>query len=307
MNAADDRLDDDFVRDVFERMHLPPSPSVAETVESVEIACRPVAAGASPARPRSFAEVANWRRLAWGAGLSATLALVVGLVLLSAGGRLSAMERVAQRLRTVNSYSYLLSTKTTSIDAAGSRTTTWLGEGPTYWSAPDAFRDEMKIVKTDVDHATGNRSVEVLEDFEQVFPAGKRGIFIDHKRKQFFWQAFEPTGSRTYPLEMLKLIRDELLEATRELGAKQVQGKEARGYVVPLTTGTPPRLHEVEVWVDPATELPVEFGYEVSDAEEPRTTTVVRVSDFRWNLDLAGKLTGAEPPMGYHERKPPAD
>ena len=108
-------------------------------------------------------------------------------------------------------------------------------------------------------------------------------------------------------LEPLKVIREDSPTRTRELGERKIGGKTARGYLVPLSIGDPPRRHDWQVWVDPETDLPLEIGYDVDDHKQPRTTTILRFSNFRWNVDLDPKLFDPAPPEGFREVSPPAE
>lgn len=72
----------------------------------------------------------------------------------------------------------------------------------------------------------------------------------------------------------------------RDLGTREISGKHARGYFAIFESGDPPRAHDRHVWIDPATDLPVGISFTVDDAKEPRTKTVLAVSDFRWDLPL---------------------
>jgi outer membrane lipoprotein-sorting protein len=246
------------------------------------------------------------RRVAIGGiGLSAVAGLVWLIVTAGDTGRLSAMELMARRLRQVKSYSYTFGSETTTTQLDPTRRTTWREKGNSSWQSPDAFRNADKIVKIESAGPTGEPVEEVLENFAEIFPQGGKGIFINHKQRTFFRSQYDPTGSRTYPLEPLRLIREDNPPRTRDLGTKRIAGKTARGYLVPLTAGSPPRRHDWQVWLDPETNLPLEIGYEVDDGQRPRTTTVLRVSNFRWNEELDPKLFEATPPAGYREVEPP--
>jgi hypothetical protein len=145
-----------------------------------------------------------------------------------------------------------------------------------------------------------------LADFVQIFPAGEQGIFINRMEKTYFRCRFKPTGSSTYPLEPLKMIREGTGEVTRELGTKEIGGKLVRGYETRLASGDERHDHLWHVWVDPETDLPVEIGYDFDDKMEPRTSTVFRLSDFRWNEELDSKLFEPNTPEGYREVDAPS-
>jgi outer membrane lipoprotein-sorting protein len=235
----------------------------------------------------------------------AALIAVLAILMVPWSRPLSAMERMAQQLRKVDSYRYHLSQSTTRSVAPGHQIT-WSEEGDVFWQAPDAFRFEDRIVKREKLLPVSGRSEEpsepeLLEHFVEVFPANKPGLLIDHKRKTFLREGFEPLGSTTYPWQPLKMIREGQGRIIRDLGTREIAGKPARGYVTRLVSGDPPRSHDWHVWVDPATDLPLEIGYTVDDKKEPRTTTVLRVADFQWNLPLEAALFDASTPDGYRE------
>ncbi|HTM55173.1 MAG TPA: hypothetical protein VL175_14150 [Pirellulales bacterium] len=296
------------VHDTFERMHIPQEPPHAQTLavlrqasESQPTARRPAAQRANR-KPR---RLTYRQRIALGGiGLSAGATLALLLLTLSSGGQLSAMERMAARLNEVTSYRYRVFSETKETDDKARRQTTWRETGADFWRAPNTFRGAEKIVQLkSVDGVLGPE--KVLEDFVEIFPANKRGIFIDHQRKTFFFADYDPLGSTTYPMVPLKQIREDGPPPTRDLGSKQIDGKKSRGYEVSLTTGDPPRKHDWQVWIDPQTDLPLEIGYQVDDHEQPRTTTVFRLYDFRWNEHLDPSLFELSTPEGYREISPP--
>ena len=215
------------------------------------------------------------------------------------------MDRLAARLREVQSYSYRVHWQTTEVEENGKRSTTWSGDGPIYWQAPGALHEELRIVKRQDDLAAGTHSEEVLEHFLQIFPAGQMGLFVDHPQKAFRRLPFEPTGSVTYPWEPLRMIRENKGEITRELGSKQFGEVLARGYVIQAkrehgSTFTEP----VEVWVDSKTDLPLRFEFGKKDANR---TAVTEATDFYWNIPLDVKLFEPRPPAGYTDITPPSE
>ena len=258
------------------------------------------AVGHQPRRPK-----ARRRLAAGGLGLAAAIVLAIMVVVLRSGAQLSAMDRLAARLREVQSYSYRVHWQTTEVEENGKRSTTWSGDGPIYWQAPGALHEELRIVKRQDDLAAGTHSEEVLEHFLQIFPAGQMGLFVDHPQKAFRRLPFEPTGSVTYPWEPLRMIRENKGEITRELGSKQFGEVLARGYVIQAkrehgSTFTEP----VEVWVDSKTDLPLRFEFGKKDANR---TAVTEATDFYWNIPLDVKLFEPRPPAGYTDITPPSE
>jgi len=296
------------VHDTFGQMHIPQEPPHVQTLAALRqapadrsTAQRPEARRAN-CKPR---RLSHRQRIALGGiGLFAGATLAVLLLTLGPGQQLSAMERMAARLNEVTSYRFRVFSETKETDDKARRQTTWRETGADFWRAPNAFRGADKIVELNaVDGVLAPE--EVLEDFVEIFPANKRGIFIDHHRKTFFPEDYDPLGSKTYPLAALKQIREDAPRPTRNLGSKQIGGTQAQGYEVSLTTGDPPRKHDWQVWIDPQTDLPLEIGYEVDDHGQPRTTTVFRLVDFHWNEQLDPGLFEVSTPEGYREISPP--
>ena len=60
----------------------------------------------------------------------------------------------------------------------------------------------------------------------------------------------------------------------------------------------------LEVWLDSATDLPLEFGYTLKNERGPE---FLRVTDCRWNIDVDQKFFDATPPKGYSEVMPGDD
>jgi outer membrane lipoprotein-sorting protein len=296
------------VNDAFDQMRIPEAPPPGETLKSL----RQVLEQNQDANRHDLAatnqkpRLLTFRRRLALAGLSfSTIAALALLFLtLNSGGQLSGMERMAARLNEVTSYRFRVYSETTTTDDQARQQTTWRETGADFWRAPNAFRGAERIVQ--LKSADGVLAAEkVLEDFVEIFPANKRGIFIDHHRKTFFFEDYEPLGSTTYPMVPLKKIREDGPPPTRDLGSKQISGKKAQGYEVNLTVGNPPRKHDWQVWIDPQTDLPLEIGYQVDDHGQPRTTTVFRLLDFHWNEQLDSSLFEVSTPAGYREIPPP--
>ena len=267
--------------------------------------------------PLSLPKAHKWRamelpglwtrhRLAVGS-VAASIALAGALLLaLNSGVQLSAMERVAKRLCEVTSYSYRCSGTNTGINDDGKRETI-KDDWTVYWLAPDAYHDEMKIVKIVEDVAGGNRTEVTLAQYDTTFPANKPGLFIDHKHQVFCWSPHEWGGSKTYPWDVLRMIRERSYDVLRDLGAKRIGETKAHGYRLALKN-PPDDMHPihdpVELWVDPRTNLPVEFGW---SGESEGWKYTERATDFRWNIALDRQLFEPVTPQGYADTTPPTE
>jgi outer membrane lipoprotein-sorting protein len=305
---------DKFVKhivDAFADVHVPAAPSVQETLDRVvhasEIADNDVPHGRfTPTTSRHFGLSRRQRLALGGIGFSSAAAILILFLTVNSGRDLSAMERMTRELRAVQSYSYRISSTAEFVDEKTKHPVAILESGRIYWQAPSAFRDERTIVRVDKVPADGVPAEEVLEDFVDVSPAEKPGIFLDRKRKTFVHTPklrVSATGSVTYPMDVLRLIREKSGTVTRDLGSKTIQGRAARGYIIALDgarDGVP--IEPQEVWVDAETDLPLEFGHETRNKEG---TSVVRFTDFRWNVDLDPQLFDATPPADCTDVTPP--
>lgn len=296
------------VVNAFDAIRVPPAPRLV-TLDAIHRAAADAGGDAVVRRRWRLSRLTIGQRFAVGGiSISTIAAFVLLAVALSGNEQLSAMERMARQLSEVKSYSYDFRSETVATDANDPmRKTTWLSNGKSFWQAPDAFRSGEKIVKIEPGEAGRAASEELLVEFVEAFRPGGQGVFIDYKAKTYFPSTFDPTGSKTYPMEPLKKIREDAPARARDLGTRQIDGKTARGYVVSLATGDPPRRHDWQVWVDPETDLPLEIGYDIDDHKQPRTTTTLRFSNFRWNEDLDPKLFDPAPPEGFREVSPPAE
>ncbi|HEX4145597.1 MAG TPA: hypothetical protein VHY91_18975 [Pirellulales bacterium] len=216
------------------------------------------------------------------------------------------LERVAKKLFGVVSYSYRSAGTHTGINDDGKRETI-TDDWTVWWLAPDAYREEMKIVKTVEDVGGGHRTEKTLVHYETIFPAGKPGLYIDHRYKVFCWSPNEWGGSKTYPWEILRMIREGSYDVLADLGTKRIGETDVQGYRLALKNAPDdlhPLLDPVELWVDPETSLPVEFSW-AGESEGWKYTD--RATDFRWNIALDPKLFVPVIPEGYADTTPPTD
>ena len=267
--------------------------------------CDPTCGSARPDWRRGLGAVWARHRLAVG-GVAASIALAGALLLaLNSGVQLSAMERMAKELQEITSYSYRSSGSNTDINNDGKRETR-KDDCTVVWLAPDAFHEETKIVKIVEDVGGGNRTEKSLA-ISTSLSARRKGVLIDHRHKTFDRIRYEPIGSKTYPWDMLRMIREGSYDVLADLGTKRIGDTEAHGYRLALKN---PHDKEntvddpVELWVDPETNLPIEIGW-AGESEGWKYTD--RTSDFRWNIALDSKLFEPVIPQGYADITPPTE
>jgi hypothetical protein len=279
-----------------------------------------------PVRPRSASRPVaallggyNLRqRIALGGiGLSTAAVIVFMLLFANPARELSAMERIVKAVREVTSFSfqwtnrvsYSPSVQKTDKPSVIEQTCT------VYWRAPGPGKEQwfgdlaapMKSVGLTSD-SSGQPKQELRIDITEVYPTGKPGILIDYLRKYYFRTPPLPASeaSKVSPVAMLTKVREGSCEVIRELGTRQFRGQEARGYLLNVKDAPAFRdVDAVEVWVNSATNLPIEFSIENGIEGEYRET--FRISDCRWNIELADKLFDTTPPQGFTDATWPRD
>jgi hypothetical protein len=247
-----------------------------------------------------------------GIGLSAAALVFLMFVLVSPATRLSAMERMIKAVRQVSSYSYQLTETVTRNPPLGhsfqvqiTTSTSWQAPGPSQSDTFGSLYSKLDIRKTQIE---GGKP-EPVSDVVEIHPAGKPGILINYIDKYYFWTPVLGAGDipPNSPMAKLRAVRDSEGRIVRDLGTKQIEGREAHGYIVAFDGAAPFRnVDQVEVWIDPETDLPLEFSYR-SDWEQDgrQVPDEIRVTDCRWNIPIDPKLFYTAPPEGYTNTTPP--
>lgn len=90
------------------------------------------------------------------------------------------------------------------------------------------------------------------------------------------------------------------------IAGKRVGRVAARGYRVTkkwISENDPERV-SMQVYVDPATELPVRVEQEVRLSDDDKSQRVASVlSDFEWDIEVDSALLSLDPPAGYRHEK----
>ena len=220
---------------------------------------------------------------------AAVLALLV-LWLGNAPSRVSAMERMAENIRRVTSYQVTIESEMKFVQI-GKPPVTSVGTTTLFWLTPGSTRTEGK----------GDEFIRVANDIS-IQPAGKPGIDIDSKSRKFFRVAAHQ-GSRS-PVIILEEMGKFSGHADRELGVKQIEGKQARGFEIDAKKIDPDSYPgKVQIWIDTESELPVQLRYEFVEGGMPAKLTM---RDFHWNVPLDPKLFDPTPPEGYTDATPPS-
>jgi outer membrane lipoprotein-sorting protein len=267
---------------------------------------------------RRLKDLTPRQRLAVGSvGISTAAIILLMFVVANLAAPLSAMERMAKAVQEVKSYSYKMFAQDTFVRKGDTEPSTVTHTNTTYWLEPKSLFYDEKLVKYEgtVPHGEG----ELLSHLTGIHPTGEPGMLVFHAgtgratksmARTYFWVPELPSMSaedigKESPITRLRMVREGVGEVLRELGTKAIDGKQARGYVMALKDAKlGSGFDSLEVWVDPATDLPLEFGYEL---EDEKITRIYRITDCRWNIEIDPKLFDTTPPKGYEDISPPSD
>lgn len=270
-------------------------------------------------------------------GATALVAAFVLLWVASPPSAAFAMERVADALQRVASFNYRMDETYASTEGEG-RTIESVFEGR-WRREPVCLWGTMKLWEspaTATEHPGPRRLIVDVEEFHR---AGERGMIIDHL-KRHCWRTpsigSEGTMRGGTPVAIISKVQGRRWRVLRELGKKQLEGREARGLLIfldgsqPAVDAAPGKRDdvpaegeewtdtgdladgadwantEVELWYDPQTDLPIEF---VNTRTGDDFETVTRYSGFDWNTDFEPESFTPATPEAYREleRSPFAD
>ena len=179
------------------------------------------------------------RIAAGGLGLSTAVGiLLLILIVANSASSLSAMERMAKAIRDVKSYSYKLFTQDTLVRKGDSEPSTVTHTNTTYWLKPRSLFYDEKLVKFAGTVPQGEG--ELLSHLTGVHPTGKPGMLVFHAGtgratksmvKTYYWvpdlpsMSAEDIGNES-PITKLRMVREGAGEVLRELGTRQIEGKQ---------------------------------------------------------------------------------
>lgn len=261
------------------------------------------------------AEAGGWRFAVASAALAAA-ALLVWVALPPSIS--AAVERVAQAVDQVASYSYRM--KETYVSTAGDgRTVETVFEG--WWRRdPIGMSATTEIWITAATNTDTPGPREKTCDLLEVHQAGERGVLVDHLRRHF-WRC-DPIDKNAFgggsPTAIIYKVRKQRGRVLSDLGEKEINGRTARGVEILLDDSAPetdvgpaiPQSPEgqargwdwrnvrVELWYDPETNLPTEFQT-VRRGDD--FTTTIRYTDLQWNVEFPPRTFEPRSPEGYEE------
>lgn len=253
-------------------------------------------------------------------GLGALAATVVlALWLVSPVSPAAAMERMAAALAQINSYTYVMEMKYVSHKGEG-RTVLQTTSG-SWRTSPPALRATMHITETSGANA---EKAKILVELEEAHQANKGGILVDRLKKEF-WHVSDdlnassiPAGS---PQVAVHMVQQRLGKVLRDLGTQRIRGQEARGLEImldgaqpvselgPTVSDTKPdepggfdwRNATFEVWIDPKTNLPIDFRC-IRRGDDFETT--YEFYNLSWNVEFPDDAFDLVPPADYTKRIP---
>jgi hypothetical protein len=231
-----------------------------------------------------------------------------------------AMEKLAKALDQVNGYTYRM--EETSVSRKGEGRTVRQVTVGRWRTAPAALYATMQIVETLRTNAAAPTTPKTLVDLEEAHQANQGGIVIDHLKKEY-WQVHEeidansiPSGSPQVAVHMVRQRRGRVL---RDLGEKKISDQVVRGLEIVLDDSRPEselgpntaegkagrsedwiwRQLKFEVWINPTTDLPVEFRC-TRRGDDFETTYLF--TDLNWNVEFDAAAFDAVAPDGYTQR-----
>jgi hypothetical protein len=129
-----------------------------------------------------------------------------------------------------------------------------------------------------------------------IYRPGNDGLRLEHVSKQY--RIVPRSAAREFSFGLFSGLGDYKGKAEPIPGPREIRGVKAEGFSIPWSTVVGDDSHanaKVQVWLDPATTLPVRVDLLGLD---PRGSAVMRFEDFRWGPQDP-KLFDASIPAGY--------
>lgn len=208
------------------------------------------------------------------AGLAASLLLAGWFIV--ATRPLSAMEQVAAKVREATTFSFEFASELDGKQHPFN--------GKMYWKAPGDVRLEDPMLPE------GNIVVSI-------FPYQELGISIDERHKTYSRLA----ARRGYasPLLMVSKFGSFSGEADKELGKRDIGGRQRHGFQIAAEKVDPDVRGTLAIWVDAESNLPALVEFETG---APKAKIVMQ--NFHWDSALDAKLFDVTPPEGFADKTP---
>jgi hypothetical protein len=219
------------------------------------------------------------------------------------------MERIALAVQNIRSFSYQMSNKSDFPPTADKPARTHHDDGLVFWRAPapsepDQFGDFHATSKIATHHHLPNGQEQAIEltNIVEIHPTGEPGILIDNLAKRYFHvpPLHVADIARSTPLLWLRAVREKAGVIVDDLGSRIIDGREARGYIMRFDDSDLFRDYSpVEVWIDPQTDLPMEFNFRYAKSADQGFVDKYSVTNIQWNIDLDPQLFNATPPSDF--------
>ena len=295
--------------------------SRAALVESISTAER------APTGDRGSSSIVPRRVLLGGLGMgAAAAAIALAMWFVGSTSPALAMEQMAKALDRVSGYTYRMEKNYVSRNGQG-RTVRHVTVGR-WRTTPTGLYAKMQIVEMLGTNAATADAPKLLVDLEEAHQAGRLGILVDHL-KHAYWRVNEPINAAAIPSDSpqvaVYMVQQRRGRVLQDLGTKDINGRPARGLEIGLDNSQPVselgdtspgseeeqaagldwRNMKFEVWIDPQTDLPIEFRC-ARRGDDFETTYFF--TDLQWNVDFAADAFDVAIPEGYTEREMlPAD
>jgi hypothetical protein len=269
------------------------------------------------------------RFAAGGLGFSTAAALVVLFVILAnSATKLSAMERMLHAVREVTSYRFNQGIQRTVVAADGTSQVDLRENYSACWRAPDEahlrwlgdLHAEVKnchiprLQPCDAISATEDSAgakEKLTLHLAETYPCGLPSLIVVYTEGYYFWTP--PVLAGDMPVDntiaKLRAVQQGNGETVRDLGSRTIRGREARGYRLAFGDAVPFRGDgPVDVWLDPQTDLPVEFSYQrTDDYRGDKYTYEYHLTDIEWNIGFSPDQFATIPPAGLIDTTPPTN
>jgi outer membrane lipoprotein-sorting protein len=222
-----------------------------------------------------------------GIGAVAVVAILL-LWLGSAAQPVSAMEQMAENIRKAKSFKAIITMEGPFAAEAGKPPITQKTSGTLYWLAPNSTRWDLKnsyIPKSNVGPS--------FPEEQTIIFVGHKEIIIDHKEKKFFRQEARTLYRKGLEGEIVEKLGEFSGQADRELGAKDIGGKKARGFEIDLkklfkqSDGYGPLRGMAEIWIDTESSLPIIVQFKPNTNEATTENAgITQIKNFQWNINL---------------------
>jgi hypothetical protein len=223
-----------------------------------------------------------------GAGLAALLGLVFLWGML-AERPASAMEKMAAGICKAKSYEFKYVLRQISFQPPPGRPAAMESRGVVYWIAPGSSREESAY-PYDAWDGPGLRRVDIA-------PHQKPNLHIDRLEETYYYTPARQADRFSSVFEDIEKLGAFSAQADRDLGLKQIGGKQAHGFQIDNCKLAPKALPgRLEIWLDVQSNLPMLIRHEV---KFPNRLAILEESDIQWNIDLDPALFDTTPPKGY--------